>query len=372
MRRSSRPRTLSPNRYGSLEVVALGEIGAVVLLIALLLTLLAGIGLVDARSLVQDDSESAGTASQSASELPIYQMSVAHTADTVALCRFGSVVELRDLRTGEALDRSSLPRLDSRAKAVAISADGGRIAIGCADGSIVFRIEEASGVRDLVVTGHDQPISSLSFAADGSLAVSASADGAVRIWDAAAGKLLRVLQLKFPLWNSRTWLMVSRDGKLVLLGGQTGHVACWRTEDHQPLESFSVAPGVGGIALSPDGQALVIASLHQQDLRSIDLRSGREFWRHVHPEPGSRYTSLAVSPDGELVVAGDSFGWIHSLDAATGRLLTSFKAHDGGVSCLQYEGEVLYSGSHDGRVSIWQAGELAGEAVSGRTRPAAD
>lgn len=364
MKRWSQTRTLPPGRYGALGIIGLGEIGAVVLLIVTLLSLLAAVGLVDGRSLVQDGAVASRAASNSEPEFPIYGMAVAHTADTVALCRFQSGLELRDLRTGELLPGSRLPSLDARrAKSVALSADGRRLAIGCTDGSIVFRVEGSSGVRDFVPTGHERPATSLAFSADGSLAASVSGDGAVRIWDVDTGRVLHAVNLARSLEDTRGYVEFSRDGHFVVAANRSGSVAFWRTHDGQPIARFSAPPGVSGLALSPDGQSLAITTMHSPDVRCVDARSGQELWRHADANGGSTYTSIAISPDGRSVVAGDSFGQIHTFDAATGEFRGSVAAHRAAVMCVQYspDGSLLYSASHDGKLGVWQAEELLAE-----------
>src|SRR5262249_45378238 len=72
----------------------------------------------------------------------------------------------------------------------------------------------------------------------------------------------------------------------------------------------------------------------------------------------SQITSADFSPDGKFLVAGDSLGVIHLLDADKGAEVRSFEhKHDLAVTCLAFspDGKRVVSGSADKTIRIWDA-----------------
>ena len=71
------------------------------------------------------------------------------------------------------------------------------------------------------------PVSDASFSPDGSLVVTASGDGAARLWRVGDGALVRTLPSKAPVRLAR----FSPDGTLVASAADDGTVSLWRVED---------------------------------------------------------------------------------------------------------------------------------------------
>lgn len=64
--------------------------------------------------------------------------------------------------------------------------------------------------------------------------------------------------------------------------------------------------------------------------------------------------SLAVSPDGQLLVTGHSNGQVQFWDAATGTFLRAMTGHTGQVTCFSFspDGTKLLSGSSGGQIRL--------------------
>src|SRR5438552_15161117 len=101
--------------------------------------------------------------------------------------------------------------------------------------------------------------------------------------------------------------------------------------------------------LSPNGTLLATAHGWSQtagEARIWDVKTGKA--RFVFREPrGVR--SVAFSPDGKLLAAGDFSNLIKLHDVATGKLVTVLRGHTGGVNSLVFskDGKRLASGAHD-------------------------
>ena len=82
-----------------------------------------------------------------------------------------------------------------------------------------------------------------------------------------------------------------------------------------------------------------------EQLVKVEISTGLE----VYASAG-RYTSLALSPDGQLLAAGTGGGAVSVLDAKTGALLVSLPGHAERVTAVAFsdDGRVIVSGSADG------------------------
>jgi WD40 repeat protein len=114
---------------------------------------------------------------------------------------------------------------------------------------------------------------------------------------------------------------------------------------------------VSSVAFSPDGKLLALAV--PGSVRLWDSGTGKELRRWSAPTHAG--TTLAFSPDGEVLAAGCSDKAVHRWDIASGKELASLRGHAEQVSGIAFtaDGKRLASGSGD-RICLWDArkGEL--------------
>jgi WD40 repeat protein/uncharacterized caspase-like protein len=184
-------------------------------------------------------------------------------SSTIKLWEIATGRELRDLSTGS----QSSPGL---APAIAFSRDSRLIAAAAGDNSA--KIWEVKSGREVQTLAGPQGsfvsafgIYFLSFAANGQIVTMSDA---VRVWDVATGKELRTL-----------------DTSMLEMSGFNG------TDS--------------GITLTPDGTQLALATSSSKDqIRFLDLASGRETRSVDLPNKQIESLQLAFAPDGHLVFAG--------------------------------------------------------------------
>jgi WD40 repeat protein len=264
-------------------------------------------------------------------------------------------------------------------RAVSVSPDSKLLAAGGDDGyARVWEI--ATGKLILAWIGHNEVISSLTFSPDGKhLAVAscslpseetrirlreiatgrigrtitaaklstiafspdsrslAVAEGPVKIWELATGKLQQTLK---PAHGDVSHLAFSADGKILAAGGghyiaqgggtiQIAQAWVWDVETGKLRRSFTdLNTWMRSIALSPDGTRLATGCTGREkregprswvpsELKVWDTATGRELWA-LHGGPGSVH-AIAFAPDGASVVSCEDDS-VRLADANTGKI----------------------------------------------------
>jgi WD40 repeat protein/serine/threonine protein kinase len=192
--------------------------------------------------------------------------------------------------------------------ALAFSRDGRTLAAADLDRSgnrsCDIRIWDAATGRVLrVLQGHPDLVIGLGFSADGDRMVSADSAGRVRLWDAAAGRAIKTFRSNLgPLWS----LAYHPDGDRVALGGEDGYVGLWDVTTGRRLLDFQGSgPRPSSLAFNLDGTRLAMGGALGV-VKTWDTASGREPF--VLPQnPGSMY-GVAFIPHAPYLATSSGHG----------------------------------------------------------------
>lgn len=306
------------------------------------------------------------------------------------------------LRDGAADDSlASYPFEAGCGNALACSPDGTLVAIGTnrgglelratADGSVVRRItahsDAISQVRfdrrgeRLVTASHDRkvrvfavddlrqlaefgghgfPVGGADFSADGTLVVSCSYErppntvvGTVHIWNAADGTLVRSTNGgRKPLVQ----LAVAPDGQHFAAASWDFCLFVWPFAGGEPqklaVPDEGIYNGVDGVAWSPDGKWLALAS-KDKTARVFAAATGEL----VASLRGHRDAvgKLQFSPDGAVLATASSDGTMRLWSTATWQLTAELRGHRDDVVdlCFQPDGRRLFSIAADATLRVW-------------------
>lgn len=312
--------------------------------------------------------------------------SVAFSPDgnTIVSCG-GDNIHLWDSHTNQHL--KTLIGHTEPVNSVVLSPDGNTIASASDDGTIrLWNVNTRKHLKTLMA--HADSVNIVVFSSDGETIASAGNDRTIRLWNANTGELIKTLTGHIENVNTVAFspdgkTIASGSGKLLYLGGGEDSGTCvgqeirlWNANTGELLKTLKGHTSViNSVVFSPDGSTIASGSGHWMGYEGV-ASAGEEvrLWNahtgeHIKTLTGHKdvVSSVAFSPDGNLIVSGDWYYWDRSLssgtlsgeirvwDAHTGEHLKTLTGHTGGVSSVAFspDGKTLASGRTDGTILLW-------------------
>jgi WD40 repeat protein len=215
------------------------------------------------------------------------------------------------------------------------------------------RIWNAASGRTIRLLDHPDSVYSAAFSPDGKRVVTGAGDGAARVWDVGTGRVVTTLRgHRLSVLDSA----FSRDGRQVVTAGDDDTARVW---DATSGRSIAVLRGHGDDVLdavfSPDGRLVATAS-SDSTARVWDARSGKTLAvLHGQSPDGDGITGVDFSPEGVLLVTASEDGTAFLWDTETRRNVEDFVGQTGLVSAeFSPDGEHIVTAGEDGTASIWE------------------
>lgn len=215
----------------------------------------------------------------------------------------------------------------------------------------VFDTSNGSLIR--MLEGHTADVVSVGITSDGSIGMSASKDGQIRLWDLASGKCR--CSLLNPDQKEIEMACLSQDGHVVVTFRMRGDIDVWDIESQTILLRISGTHTVK-MAITPDARFLLTCEAieaGQYFLRLWDVSSGRVL-RDIDLQ-GRFANALAVSSDGRIAVAIGAMDdvFCRIWDLSTGDCVRDFQAHAAQQIVLSSDCGLLVSAGEDGNIKFW-------------------
>lgn len=207
---------------------------------------------------------------------------------------------------------------------------------------------------------HRAGVHGLALSADGRIALSSGADGTVKMWDWAKGRLLRTFVGHARAVNG---VAITPDAQYVVSGSDDRTIRVWDANTGRLLKSLTGhTEGIFRLVVTADGKMAISAS-KDGTIRLWDLVQGRAE-RIVEKAQDQAIdfvykvfaaTDVALTNDGKYAIVASQEGSVVIWDVTTWRVVRTLTGHRGPVwtIAINRAGRLIFSGSDDGSVKCW-------------------
>jgi WD40 repeat protein len=255
---------------------------------------------------------------------------------------------------------------------VAFSPDGVYLASGSAEGAVrLWKLEGAKTDEAAKIDANAKGVTSLAYSKDGRVLAAGCADGTIMLWTMAAAKATPRAAFTGH-GGAVASLAFASHGNTLTSAGADALIRQWDVAKKTPTKSAEFkghAGGATGVAYSPDGSSLASSS-SDWTVRVWDLATKRE---RVPPDgPLSVVYGLAFSTDAATLATGsyDHFVRLASVSGDAPRERSAFAGSGSYVYSLAYapDGRTLASGEYAGVVHFWNVVNVARPQPAGQIK----
>jgi len=218
---------------------------------------------------------------------------------------------------------------------VAFSPDG-RFAISGGDGNVARLWDLEWDTGPLLIRGRPWVVTAMAASADGNTLLTGNLSDGVHLWDVATGSELgRLSSDRGPSINCGVEkVAMTPDGKQALVASTNGRIAVYDLQRMMEEPLLCTHPSVRSLAVSPDGNRVVVADGGNVDVWDLARRE-RIF---TTKSPSTLIGGAGFSADGRTIVGCSSHGEAMYWDAASGLRIP-------GLDLLPRRRELLYDSS---------------------------
>jgi WD40 repeat protein len=256
---------------------------------------------------------------------------------------------------------------------IAFSPDGRRLAaVGFDAGAppCVLKVMDLEQGQCLLEHREGQEIFAVAYSADGRTLAIGLGDGSIKLADAATGQVLALIG-KHDRPIAYGALSFRRDGQRLVSASLDGSVCIWNLPAGTPADDAngrarsdsptgalhrkltSNRPGVAfwSVAYTPDGRH-VVAGDKDGRCTQWDADAG-DLVHEIADAARGAYVSVACPPNGRWIAAGGEDCYLRIYDARTLQAVLKLRGHMGPIHCLAASNRFVATGSRDKTVRIW-------------------
>ncbi|GIK76024.1 MAG: hypothetical protein BroJett021_50120 [Chloroflexota bacterium] len=214
---------------------------------------------------------------------------------------------------------------------------------------VLRQVVGASQAR-FVIDAHNGRARAVAYSSDGQRLATAGDDNTVRIWDAATGEMVHVFPHSRPVYD----LALSPDGALLLTVDENGAASLWDMTSEAKVRDI-LPSNVAAVAFSPNGETFALSYYEStQSLLSIwNVAVGR--FVKTWPAGDSKHASIVFSPNGGLLAAAAANGRAQLWDIETGQATVIQHGRNTWLNTVIFDpaGERLVTAGGDRVIKVW-------------------
>jgi WD40 repeat protein len=256
-------------------------------------------------------------------------------------------LNLKDIKTGTS-ERTLTGHTDI-VNDVCCTPDG-KIAVSASDDATLRVWNLQTGECMKTLRGHTSLVRGVCCNFDGTIVVSASDDATLRVWNLQTGECMKTLRGHTSGVNS---VCCSSSGNVVVSASRDKTLRVWELKTGKLKKALVGHIGsVESVCCTPDGRIGVSAS-YDKSLRVWDLETGE--CKRVLTGHNSRVSSVRCSADGRIAVSADEDSTLKIWDMETGECTQTCTNQNGTVKsvyCID-DGRLAISSSNDNDLQVW-------------------
>jgi DNA-binding beta-propeller fold protein YncE len=256
-------------------------------------------------------------------------------------------------------DRTLSTQAGAQFGGVSFSPDGRLLTAGSGGHAYLWNL--TNGLRLATLDDPGDGAGAEAFSPDGKvLADGDSVLNRVYLWDTANG--LRAATLTAPGPGGIDGVAFSPDGKLLAAGDSSKHVYVWDVGTGELTLTLPNASIDGGVAFSPEGKLLAAAGVTGRGGPTYVWNTATGKLAATLRDPnGQGVNVVAFSPNGKVLVTGDSSGWVSEFDIAADVVSTGASTglagpgQHGPINAVAFsrDGKLLAAADANGHAYVW-------------------
>ena len=285
------------------------------------------------------------------------------------------IIRVVDVSSGDTMAEVGVP---GGPRGTSISPDGQTVAVATFVSATARFVEASNGDLVHALPGHDDVVFSVRYSPDGTWVATASLDGTVRVRDARTGETMHAVS---DFGSAVFGLAWAPDSRRLAAGGLDGEIRVLDVTPSDAVTSFvlagaSAASGVYGLAFSPDGTRLVSGDYPVTATTFWDVGIDGDAEVRNLPSNTTTWGDATYLPDGTLATTTDE-RTVTVWDTADGTDLVRLESTDTWADDMRSiavspDGALLAAGDTADTARVWDlrdGGEMfsksPGGAVSG-------
>ena len=263
----------------------------------------------------------------------------------VATASWDNTLRIWNADSGEQVSQSLL---SSPVHRVVYHPRGDRIVGGCFDGQVVV-LDVAGGQVPVALPGHSKLILSIAIHPDGDRLVSVEQGARARLWS-LRDQTSQIVELPFRMGTSAAF---SSDGRLLAIAGEG--IVLFDVDSARAIKTLAQGGRIiESIAFSPDGKS-ILAGDQAGQVRAVSIEFDRST---TYSDSEAWASAVALNPDGDRLAIGREDGSFAIVDPRSAQLYVAGRVGTSAVLSAAFddEGKQLALGAANGTVTVVDSG----------------